>query len=301
MSNKPFSGGPPGPALGTADPARVQFALERAIERAEVAQQAAGASLYEYRPRSGEVFRNPSLQAVTGHAAEEIGPGKDGWRALLHPEDVDVFDRHLGAALRTSDGFSMEYRVRHKAGHWIWIADRGRLVRGEDGQVRRIVGMVSDVTRQRLAAEALHAGEQRFRATFDNAAVGIAHVGLDGRWLMVNDRLCAIVGRARQALLDHGFREITHAEDLDADLAFVRRMLAGEIGTYTLDGGRVRPVRAGRARRGPVPGRSGHRAGAGAAPGADARRPRARREPRARPGRHLHGVAAAGLNLPIPE
>ena len=82
---------------------------------------------------------------------------------------------------------------------------------------------------------ALAESETRFRGIFDQAAVGIALVGRDGRWLRVNDKLCAILGYSREELLQKTFQDITHPDDLDADLGYVRRMLAGEIATYGMD------------------------------------------------------------------
>ena len=73
------------------------------------------------------------------------------------------------------------------------------------------------------------------RATFEQAAVGIAHVGLDGRWLRVNDRLCAIVGYSREELLRITFQDVTHPDDLEADLEFVRQVLSGELKTYSME------------------------------------------------------------------
>ena len=79
------------------------------------------------------------------------------------------------------------------------------------------------------------ASEARFRATFEQAAVGIAHVAPDGRWIRVNQRLCDIVGYAHETLLTRTFQDITHADDLDADLALVKRTLAGDIPGYTME------------------------------------------------------------------
>ena len=91
--------------------------------------------------------------------------------------------------------------------------------------------------RRRLEAvnEALRESEERFRSTFDQAAVGVAHVGLDGRWLRVNDRLCEITGYPREELLQLGFQDITHPDDLGQDVRQVHRMLAGEIRTYSME------------------------------------------------------------------
>ena len=82
---------------------------------------------------------------------------------------------------------------------------------------------------------ALIASETRFRATFEQAAVGIAHVSPDGRFIRINQRYCDIVGYSLEELLDLTFQDITHADDLDADLGQVRRVLADEIKTYSME------------------------------------------------------------------
>src|SRR5262249_31045375 len=80
--------------------------------------------------------------------------------------------------------------------------------------------------------EAPRDGEARFRAIFENAAVGIARVAPDGRWLEVNQRLCDIVGYDRGELMTKTFADITHEDDLEQDLETLRRMLAGKVETY---------------------------------------------------------------------
>ena len=77
--------------------------------------------------------------------------------------------------------------------------------------------------------------ETRFAATFEQAAVGIAQVAPDGRWLRVNRKLCEIVGYTQEELLSKAFQDITHPDDLDSDLDQVRRMLAREIDTYSME------------------------------------------------------------------
>jgi PAS domain S-box-containing protein len=74
--------------------------------------------------------------------------------------------------------------------------------------------------------------DARFRAIFTNAAVGIARVALDGRFLEVNERLCDILGYTSDELLTKTFGDITHRGDLTTDLRAMKRMLAGEIETY---------------------------------------------------------------------
>jgi PAS domain S-box-containing protein len=63
----------------------------------------------------------------------------------------------------------------------------------------------------------------------------MAHVGADGSWLRVNQKLCDIVGYPREELLGLRFQDITHPEDLEVDLGYLRRLLAGELGTYSME------------------------------------------------------------------
>jgi len=88
---------------------------------------------------------------------------------------------------------------------------------------------------RRRADQTLRESEETSRATFDQAAVGMAHVGTDGRWIRVNDKLCAIVGYPREELLQLTFQDITHPDDLETDLEYARQVLSGEIKTYTME------------------------------------------------------------------
>lgn len=88
---------------------------------------------------------------------------------------------------------------------------------------------------RRQARRKLDRMATRFKATFDQAAVGIAHVSPDGRFLLVNDRFCAIAGHSRAALIEGGFQQITHVEDLDSDLDNVNRLVTGEIVSYVME------------------------------------------------------------------
>ncbi len=77
--------------------------------------------------------------------------------------------------------------------------------------------------------------EQRFRATFEQAAVGIAHVSPKGRFLRINKKFCNIVGYSEDEMLALTFQDITHPDDLDADLEYIRQVLDREIETYSMD------------------------------------------------------------------
>ena len=83
--------------------------------------------------------------------------------------------------------------------------------------------------------EMLRDSEARLRATFDQAAVGIGCTDLGGRFLQVNDRLCAITGYSRGELLMRSFRDITHPDDMEPNLRLRRALISGEIPRFQIE------------------------------------------------------------------
>jgi PAS domain S-box-containing protein len=127
-----------------------------------------------------------------------------------------------------------------------------------DGVVRGFFVLVSDVTAIKRAEIALRESEERFRLTIEEAPIGMALVGTDGRFLRVNRALCEIVGYTADELAGLTFQAITHPDDLDIDLALAGQLERGEIPRYKLgkryirkDGTIVDVMLSGSALRGP--------------------------------------------------
>jgi PAS domain S-box-containing protein len=135
----------------------------------------------------------------------------------VHPELA--FDPDLMAMLR-----------EHEALVEPLLRDTDEAVRWELG--RRLCDELQGLRESQKSVEAQRDSEARFRAIFENAAVGIARLAPDGHWLEVNQRLCEFVGYSREELMTKNFADITHPDDLEQDLGAMRRMLAGEIDTY---------------------------------------------------------------------
>ena len=81
----------------------------------------------------------------------------------------------------------------------------------------------------------LKESEERFRKTFEKAAVGIAHVGVEGNFIQINQIFCDIVGYSQQEMLKLTFQDLTHPDDLGPDLKNVQRLLDQDIETYSME------------------------------------------------------------------
>src|SRR5262245_1716780 len=88
---------------------------------------------------------------------------------------------------------------------------------------------------RQAAEEALRASEERFRAIFNQAAVGIAVAGLDARFLQANQRICEILGYSNEELVSRTFNDVTHPDDVTATQERVRQLLVGKIEEYVLE------------------------------------------------------------------
>lgn len=100
---------------------------------------------------------------------------------------------------------------------------------------KMLVAVARDISQRKHAEAELKESEERFRATFQQAAVGIAHIAPDGRWLRVNDKLCAIVDHPREELLRQDFQSITLDEDLASELVLMREAMDGDSDSYRLE------------------------------------------------------------------
>lgn len=160
---------------------------------------------------------------VVGHALNEF----------IHADD----QASLAAQLQSEEASSQAvFRCRRDDGALVWVEANFQRIRDpETGAVNEILGILRDVTERRAFDERQRESEQRFRGAFETAAHGMALVSPEGRWLRVNRAICEMVGYSEAELLVIDFQTVTHPDDLDADLAYVQAMLAGEIPTYQME------------------------------------------------------------------
>jgi PAS domain S-box-containing protein len=120
-------------------------------------------------------------------------------------------------------------------GHTDWCRWTMKPWRTADGQIGGALLFTEVINAQVEAKRAIAESEARFRATFENAAVGIAHVGPDGRWLRVNEALCRILDYPAVELLAKSSQDVTHPDDLEAELIQLAQMRDGKCGSYGID------------------------------------------------------------------
>ncbi|WP_242717991.1 PAS domain S-box protein [Microcoleus vaginatus] len=122
-----------------------------------------------------------------------------------------------------------------KDGTKITVASRWTLQYDDQDQPVAILELSNDISDRKRSEIALAQSAQRFRATFEQAAVGMVQASVEGKFLLVNQKLCEILGYSRQELLDKRFHDITWPGDLASELELVRQLLAAEIENFSLE------------------------------------------------------------------
>ena len=177
---------------------------------------------------------NDQLCVMLGYSREELL--KLTFLDITEPIDLPrERRRHKRLYSGKVDHYVLEKRYVRRNGTRLWARVTSSLARDGAGAVLYRMSIIEDISERRRTQQALRDSEARYRATFEQAAVGIAHVGLDGRWLAVNDKLCAITGYSREELLRSRFQDITHPGDLDQSLAAVAEMVAGQRDALALE------------------------------------------------------------------
>ncbi|MFZ4774081.1 MAG: PAS domain S-box protein [Terrimicrobiaceae bacterium] len=178
---------------------------------------------------------SPVLDRIFG-----IGPDfvrdTDGWGSLIHPDDQERTIAYFLDVIASGKPFRTDYRIiRPCDGEMRWMAGYGDFEYDSSGKALRLVGCIQDITERKFAEEELRKREARFRSYFEMPLHGNCVTSIEKGWIDVNDRLCEMLGYTREEIVLKTWDEMTHPDDLAADVKQFDRVLAGEIEQYKLE------------------------------------------------------------------
>ena len=179
-------------------------------------------------------YTNRRWTKYTGRPAHEaLG---DGWLRTIHPDDVEETMRIWTEVRARGTRYETEMRYRRHDGEYRWHVVRANPYRpSASGQIQAWFGSSTDIHERKVTEAALRENEQRLHATYEQAAIGIGEIDASGRFLRVNECLCAISGYDRAELLAMTLEDITYPEDREAELDMFRKQMAGQIATYSIE------------------------------------------------------------------
>jgi PAS domain S-box-containing protein len=191
-----------------------------------------GIAIVDFDRRPMEV--NAALVKMTGYSSEELFKmtGAD----LNYPEDAEIGMPELQDVLAGKlDTYQIEKRFVRKDGQIYWVWQTNSVVRAGDGTPQYMVSMIEDINEQKHMLEDLRKSRARFQAVFENAAVGIAVMGLDRRALEINPVAERIVGYNAEELYNIDPRSLALPEDLGVDTELFPELISGKRNFYVME------------------------------------------------------------------
>lgn len=172
---------------------------------------------------------NEAYCQMSGYSEQEL--------LKMQVSDLDTIENTQATVvhiqkMKESGGERFESKHRRKDGSIFDVDVSTQYLDTDGGQ---IVSFVSDITDRKQALNNLVSSKQTFRKVMDNSPIGLALVNPSGQFLKTNNALCEMLGYSEEELIKLDFQSITHPDDLDTDLNFVRQVLNGEIPNYQME------------------------------------------------------------------
>jgi PAS domain S-box-containing protein len=187
--------------------------------------------------REDKVIYSSAFKNIFGYQDDELTNTTGIWTNLIVPEDRPRMDKCLKQHYESlgKKPFNIDVRYTHKNGSVIWINTTGRVIEWDNGEPVRMVGCHIDISDKKLTEQILEISEETFRNAFEYSPIGMVLVSVEGKFLKVNKSVCSMLGYTANELIEKTFQEITHAEDLEADLALLQKTLNKEMTGYQME------------------------------------------------------------------
>ncbi len=153
--------------------------------------------------------------------SEKFGEKIQGFRVFVTMADNNEFEE-------------LEWTYVHKNGDYIPVSLTVTTVKNETGDIIGYLGIACDLTERKSMMQRVIDARRKFQGAFEQSGIGMAIVGLDGRWLEVNQALCKIVGYDSSELMALTFQDITHPDDLNKDIEQLNRSIEGKQKSYRI-------------------------------------------------------------------
>ena len=206
--------------FGAAEQAHAQIAAADKAARFQArVLDTTGESIIATDPSGKIIYLNRFAETQWGWTAEEA-IGRDIMEVTV-PRASRSQAEEIMAALCRGESWRGEFLAQRRDGQTFPIYATNTPLFDEAGKLIAIIGVARDITEGHASEGALRESEERYRATFDQAAVGVCQITFAGRFERVNPRLCELFGYSAEELLRLKFSDLTHPDDLPRSVALV--------------------------------------------------------------------------------
>lgn len=214
---------------------KAEFEYKRVSERLALATKTAGIGIWEYNIPENQVLWDHNMYELYGLEESDFDGVYEAWESCILPEDKERSAQEVKDAVEGKKDFNTTFRIRRPNGEIRWIKAEAGMIWDDDGQPLKMIGVNEDVTELKTTQMQLVKSEESHQGAFENSSIGMALVGLDGKFMQVNQSLCNSLGYTTDELLNLTFQDITHPDDLEIDLTLLGELVDGKRSTYQIE------------------------------------------------------------------
>ncbi|MEG4206841.1 PAS domain S-box protein [Microcoleus sp. Pol7_A1] len=190
-----------------------ELALQESYNRFQLATRAIDGMVFEWDFASNSVYRSEGLSSIVGVRPEDSPATPEWWRERIHPLDLPRIQAGADSIL-SAERYEIEYRVRHQDGRWIDVWERGCSIRNQQGELTKIVGFTSDITKRKQTEAALRDRETHLQLILDSAKdYAIFTLDIGGHFTTWNSGAERLLGYTEAEIVGQHGRIIFTPED----------------------------------------------------------------------------------------
>ncbi|MFT5582421.1 MAG: PAS domain S-box-containing protein [Psychromonas sp.] len=209
-------------------------AKKRETELLKEGQRIVKMGYWEYDLRNQNIHWSDVTKEIHGVDKDYIPSLEKAINFYPEGKARETIEDKLSKAINNHESFLVELELQKLDGSFLWVESRGRPMI-ENGECVRLVGTFMDISQRRKVENELRVSEESFKGAFEHSAIGMGLVSPDGKWLKVNESVSEITGYTNAELMNLTFADLTHPDDLEADLKLLKELIDGTRNSYKLE------------------------------------------------------------------
>jgi len=173
---------------------RAEAALKRSEQKYELVLQAMSVGVWEWNISTGTLDCSPRFMEILGWDPQKYNSSLTGFGSLVHPQDLERVLAALQVHLDQNIPYDIEYRIRNRNDHYVWIHATGKAEKDTAGTPLRMIGSADDITSRKQS-------EEKFRLVVETAPYAIIIIGKSGEITLINRKTEQFFGYTREALI----------------------------------------------------------------------------------------------------
>ncbi len=214
---------------------KIELKYNETAERLKIATKTAKIGIWEYNIGENELLWDDNMYILYGLKKQDFSGVYEAWQAGVHPDDKEKGEIEITQAISGEKEFDTEFRVIWPDGIIRFIRAIAKTERNELGVAIKMIGANWDITELKSTQLKLERNKESFLDTFSKSSIGMALIGLDGRWIQINQGICKSLGYTKEELYKTTFQAITHLDDLEPGLTLMQETIAGKRAGYQLE------------------------------------------------------------------